>query len=93
MLYLDGVSVAFDGFKAINDTRGHAAGDHVLREVAHRLKGLLRRSDLAGRIGGDEFALVVEGLDSRTKAAALADKIARVTGVVLRLLERLPVSL
>lgn len=70
--------VDLNGFKAINDTRGHAAGDHVLREVAHRLKGLLRRSDLAGRIGGDEFALVVEGLDSRTKAAALADKIARV---------------
>ncbi len=70
--------VDLNGFKAINDTRGHAAGDQVLREVAHRLTSLLRRSDVAGRIGGDEFALLIEGLDTRPKAAALADKIARV---------------
>lgn len=70
--------VDLNGFKAINDTRGHAAGDHVLREIARRLTSLLRRSDVAGRIGGDEFALLIEGLDTRPKAAALADKIARV---------------
>jgi diguanylate cyclase (GGDEF)-like protein len=55
-----------DGFKAINDRRGHAEGDAVLRAVAGTLTASLRREDEAGRLGGDEFAVVL----ARTDAAA-----------------------
>jgi diguanylate cyclase (GGDEF)-like protein/PAS domain S-box-containing protein len=48
-----------DGFKSINDTRGHAEGDRVLRECAERLAATCRPSDVAGRMGGDEFALLL----------------------------------
>lgn len=63
------------GFKQVNDECGHATGDRVLRQVARRLEGALRRSDLAGRIGGDEFALIVEGVGSRMNAITLARKV------------------
>lgn len=49
----------FDGFKEINDRHGHAAGDDVLREVAAKLQGQMRVSDVLARVGGDEFALIL----------------------------------
>ena len=68
--------IDLNDFKLVNDERGHAAGDQVLREVALRLQDTVRSSDLVGRIGGDEFALIIEGVESRNDVAVLADKVA-----------------
>ena len=70
LLYID-----VDGLKALNDRHGHAAGDAALVHVAKLLGGLVRATDLAARIGGDEFALILDHLDHNS-AIETAERIA-----------------
>ncbi|RLB40442.1 MAG: hypothetical protein DRH30_08445 [Deltaproteobacteria bacterium] len=77
--------IDLNDFKNVNDEHGHAAGDQVLREVALRLQDAVRSSDLVGRIGGDEFALIVEGIESQRDVAVLAEKVAQTIEVPIEL--------
>jgi diguanylate cyclase (GGDEF)-like protein len=70
MLLLD-----LDNFKVVNDTAGHAAGDRLLRQVASVLRATVRPSDHIGRIGGDEFAVIVSPLESLDDLASIAQRI------------------
>jgi len=66
-----------DRFKNINDTLGHAAGDRVLRELGSRIAASVRSSDLIGRMGGDEFVVLLESFGSREALHEVAQKIVR----------------
>ena len=74
LCYLD-----LDRFKVVNDTCGHTAGDNMLREVASIIKEAVRDSDTVGRIGGDEFALLLVGCPLE-KARQIADDVVRSVG-------------
>lgn len=66
-----------DHFKQVNDTRGHAAGDHVLSEVARVLTQETRSGDTLARLGGDEFVILLSGMADRGRALQVADRITR----------------
>lgn len=70
ILYLD-----LDGFKRINDSLGHDAGDRILRRVAELLKECMRPYDVLARMGGDEFTALLDGLEHPEDAARVAEKL------------------
>lgn len=70
LLFLD-----LDGFKAINDSLGHDAGDELLQEVSQRLTQVLRESDVVARLGGDEFVVLIPQVNECAKIDVVADKV------------------
>jgi diguanylate cyclase (GGDEF)-like protein/PAS domain S-box-containing protein len=70
VLYLD-----LDGFKAINDSQGHPAGDLFLTAIAHRLKSSMRASDTVARLGGDEFGILLEDIQGLEEAFQICRRI------------------
>ncbi len=69
--------IDLDRFKNINDSLGHAVGDRLLWEIAHRLNTCVREEDTVARLGGDEFVIVLENLQGKEGVAAIAAKIHR----------------
>jgi diguanylate cyclase (GGDEF)-like protein/PAS domain S-box-containing protein len=67
--------IDLDDFKTVNDSLGHAAGDTVLQEVARRLQGAVRPGDTVARFGGDEFAILLDGVADSAEAADVAGRI------------------
>lgn len=67
--------IDLDGFKPINDSFGHGAGDEVLREVARRLRVIVRDGDVLARLGGDEFVALIESPEAGTDALRLGTRI------------------
>jgi diguanylate cyclase (GGDEF)-like protein/PAS domain S-box-containing protein len=70
LMFLD-----LDRFKTINDSLGHATGDHLLKEVAERLCRVVRASDTVARLGGDEFVVLVPGVNAAAECGVVGDKI------------------
>ena len=69
------VVMDLDGFKKVNDTAGHEAGDHLLRIVAQRLSACVRQSDTLARLGGDEFAVLITALERTGDAVRVVEKV------------------
>ncbi|WP_456391976.1 PAS domain S-box protein [Persephonella sp.] len=67
--------IDLDGFKQVNDTYGHEMGDKLLKEVAKRLKSSVRKDDFVARLAGDEFVILIEGVDSRDVLKKISEKI------------------
>jgi diguanylate cyclase (GGDEF)-like protein len=67
--------IDLDGFKTVNDTMGHAAGDEVLSNAARRLKVAVRPHDKVARLGGDEFVVILENVGLKAEAAHVAERI------------------
>ncbi len=70
LLFID-----LDGFKQVNDTLGHAAGDEVLRTAGQRMRACVRDGDVVARLGGDEFVVLLEPLDEEHSAVGVAERV------------------
>ncbi len=69
------IAIDLDGFKDVNDVRGHRAGDIVLKSLARRFEAIVRESDTVARVGGDEFVVLSMGTDTDERASALVGRI------------------
>ncbi|MDC7786843.1 EAL domain-containing protein [Rhodoplanes sp. TEM] len=69
------ICIDLDGFKDVNDTLGHPVGDRLLKQVADRLRECVRDQDTAARIGGDEFAVIQDGIAAADDARGLAERL------------------
>ena len=67
------VMIDIDNFKSVNDTFGHIMGDAVLKKLAKLLKGRLRKSDVVGRMGGDEFGVILSGTTKKSSSIILSE--------------------
>jgi len=83
LLYID-----LDGFKSVNDVGGHDAGDRLLQDVAARLTESLRHGDVAARVGGDEFVILLPGCRDASAAAQVAEALRHQLRRVYRLADR-----
>lgn len=72
--------IDLDGFKEINDTFGHKAGDMLLQEVSKRILSLVRQSDTVARMGGDEFIVLLNNIECSNNVALVAGKILEIVG-------------
>ena len=79
------IMLDIDDFKVINDTFGHAAGDEILAQIAHRLVESVRQSDFVARLGGDEFIIVVEDLLREVDCVALLERLSSIWQLPCRL--------
>jgi diguanylate cyclase (GGDEF)-like protein len=77
--------IDLDGFKKVNDTLGHATGDHLLRLVSHRLRSGLRNNDIICRLGGDEFAVIVKPDITQDQVEKLAQRLTQSVAPVYQL--------
>jgi len=73
--------IDLDGFKSVNDNLGHDAGDFVLKQVALRFSSCVRETDTVARVGGDEFLLIVTGIQAPENAERMAEKILQVVSL------------
>ena len=64
-----------DNFKLINDTHGHNAGDEVLKVIAKRVQEVIRKADIIGRLGGDEFLVIQTFIKAKEDASVLANRL------------------
>jgi len=80
LLFID-----LDGFKDVNDSLGHDAGDHLLSVIARRLKSVLRDADFVARLGGDEFCVLVDDINDDEAAAKIASTCLQAIGAPLEL--------
>lgn len=75
------VFIDVDRFKPVNDNLGHAVGDQLLKEIAHRIELAIRDSDTAARIGGDEFVVLLRDIRDSALALSVAEKIRKAVGL------------